>query len=108
MPGLPASALVVIETDLGLSGLESFFDRPTTPGDGDQRGQWDGLGRPAPVERQLAGIDAAAYEQTVALGFLREGTLREDCVVDGEVSDSWVYGLIRRQWRPPSGSDPGR
>jgi [ribosomal protein S5]-alanine N-acetyltransferase len=32
------------------------------------------------------------------LGFVREGTLREDCVVNGEVSDSWVYGLIRRQW----------
>ena len=36
------------------------------------------------------------------LGFVREGTLREDCVVNGEVSDSWVYGLIRREWRPPS------
>ena len=34
------------------------------------------------------------------LGFLREGTLREDCVVNGEVSDSWVYGLLRREWRP--------
>jgi RimJ/RimL family protein N-acetyltransferase len=34
------------------------------------------------------------------LGFRREGTLREDCVVDGEVSDSWVFGLIRREWRP--------
>jgi RimJ/RimL family protein N-acetyltransferase len=33
------------------------------------------------------------------LGFLREGTLREDCVVDGEVSDSWVFGLLRRDWR---------
>ena len=33
------------------------------------------------------------------LGFVREGTLREDCVVNGEVSDSWVYGLIRREWR---------
>jgi RimJ/RimL family protein N-acetyltransferase len=33
------------------------------------------------------------------LGFVREGTLREDCVVDGEVSDSWVYGLLKRQWR---------
>lgn len=30
------------------------------------------------------------------LGFLREGTLREDCIVNGEVSDSWVYGLLRR------------
>jgi RimJ/RimL family protein N-acetyltransferase len=34
------------------------------------------------------------------LGFLREGTLREDCIVNGEVSDSWVYGLIRSQWQP--------
>jgi ribosomal-protein-alanine N-acetyltransferase len=34
------------------------------------------------------------------LGFVREGMLREDCVVNGEVSDSWVYGLIRRDWRP--------
>jgi RimJ/RimL family protein N-acetyltransferase len=33
------------------------------------------------------------------LGFVREGTLREDCVVNGQVSDSWVYGLIRRDWR---------
>src|SRR5262249_13928164 len=36
------------------------------------------------------------------LGFMLEGTLREDCVVNGEVSDSWVYGLIRREWRPSS------
>ena len=36
------------------------------------------------------------------LGFLREGTLREDCIVNGDVSDSWVYGLLRRQWRPSS------
>ena len=34
------------------------------------------------------------------LGFQREGTLREDCVVDGVVSDSWVFGLLRREWRP--------
>jgi RimJ/RimL family protein N-acetyltransferase len=35
------------------------------------------------------------------LGFVREGTLREDCVVNGDVSDSWVFGLLRREWRPP-------
>ena len=34
------------------------------------------------------------------VGFVREGTLREDCVVNGEVSDSWVFGLLRRDWRP--------
>ena len=33
------------------------------------------------------------------LGFVREGMLREDCIVDGEVSDSWVYGLLRRDWQ---------
>jgi RimJ/RimL family protein N-acetyltransferase len=32
------------------------------------------------------------------LGFVREGTLRQDCIVNGEVSDSWVYGLLRRDW----------
>ena len=36
------------------------------------------------------------------LGFVREGTLREDCVVNGEVSDSWVYGLLRRDRHPSS------
>ncbi|HEX7355765.1 MAG TPA: GNAT family N-acetyltransferase [Mycobacteriales bacterium] len=34
------------------------------------------------------------------LGFVREGTRREDCIVDGDVSDSWVYGLLRREWQP--------
>ncbi|MEV7419857.1 GNAT family protein [Streptomyces sp. NPDC089919] len=39
-------------------------------------------------------------------GFLREGTLREDCIVNGEVSDSWVYGLLRRDWRPSAAPTP--
>ncbi|NUO58676.1 MAG: GNAT family N-acetyltransferase, partial [Hamadaea sp.] len=34
------------------------------------------------------------------LGFVLEGTLREDCIVNGDVSDSWVYGLLRREWQP--------
>jgi ribosomal-protein-alanine N-acetyltransferase len=42
------------------------------------------------------------------LGFVREGTLREDCIVEGEVSDSWVYGLLRREWEQlPSRSSAG-
>ena len=32
------------------------------------------------------------------LGFQREGTLRENCIVNGVISDSWVYGLLRREW----------
>ncbi|WP_217628238.1 GNAT family N-acetyltransferase [Micromonospora nigra] len=50
----------------------------------------------------------AAAHVLEKLGFLREGALREDCVVDGEVSDSWVYGLIRREWRPSSEPVPVR
>ncbi|MGC3860566.1 GNAT family N-acetyltransferase [Micromonospora chersina] len=40
------------------------------------------------------------------LGFVREGTLREDCVVNGDVSDSWVYGLLRREWPHPMNAEP--
>ncbi|MHC3815409.1 MULTISPECIES: GNAT family N-acetyltransferase [unclassified Streptomyces] len=42
------------------------------------------------------------------LGFVREGTLREDRVVNGEVSDSWVHGLIRREWQPSPEPGPTR
>ncbi|THA25934.1 N-acetyltransferase [Streptomyces sp. RKND-216] len=42
------------------------------------------------------------------LGFVREGTLREDCVVNGEVSDSWVFGLLRREWHPTATPTAGR
>jgi ribosomal-protein-alanine N-acetyltransferase len=42
------------------------------------------------------------------LGFVREGTLREDCIVDGEVSDSWVYGLLRREWEQPQSGPRAR
>ena len=40
------------------------------------------------------------------VGFVREGTLREDCIVNGDVSDSWVFGLLRREWRPSTESVP--
>lgn len=33
------------------------------------------------------------------LGFLKEGMLRERWVVDGETSDSALYGLLAREWR---------
>ncbi|MFF8433381.1 GNAT family N-acetyltransferase [Streptomyces bacillaris] len=38
------------------------------------------------------------------VGFVREGTLREECVVNGEVSDTWVFGLLRREWQPSAGA----
>jgi RimJ/RimL family protein N-acetyltransferase len=33
------------------------------------------------------------------LGFVREGVRRESCIVNGEVSDDSVYGLLRREWK---------
>ena len=55
------------------------------------------------VQAQTDTRNTASARVLEKLGFVREGTLREDCVVDGEVSDSWVYGLLRRDWRPSSG-----
>jgi RimJ/RimL family protein N-acetyltransferase len=52
------------------------------------------------VQAETDTRNAASARVLEKLGFVREGTLREDCVVNGEVSDSWVYGLLRRQWRP--------
>jgi [ribosomal protein S5]-alanine N-acetyltransferase len=52
--------------------------------------------------------NAASARVLEKLGFAREGTLREDCIVKGEVSDSWVYGLIKREWQPSSEPVPAR
>jgi RimJ/RimL family protein N-acetyltransferase len=60
------------------------------------------------VQAETDTRNAASARVLEKLGFVREGTLREDCVVNGEVSDSWVYGLLRREWRPSSGPVPGR
>jgi RimJ/RimL family protein N-acetyltransferase len=52
--------------------------------------------------------NAASARVLEKLGFVREGTLREDCVVNGDVSDTWVYGLLRREWRyRPQAGGPG-
>jgi len=52
------------------------------------------------VQAEVDTRNAASAHVLEKLGFVREGTLREDCVVDGVVSDSWVYGLLRREWQP--------
>ena len=58
------------------------------------------------VQAEADTRNAASARVLDKLGFVREGTLREDCVVNGEVSDSWVYGLIRREWQPTSDPAP--
>ena len=51
------------------------------------------------VQAETDTRNAASARVLEKLGFVREGTLREDCVVNGEVSHSFVYGLIRREWQ---------
>lgn len=63
------------------------------------------------VNRVQAEVDtrnAASARVLEKNGFVREGTLREECIVNGEVSDTWVFGLLRRDWRPsPADSATG-
>ena len=60
------------------------------------------------VQAETDTRNAASARVLEKLGFEREGTLREDCIVNGEVSDSWVYGLIRREWQPRLEPVPAR
>lgn len=60
------------------------------------------------VQSEADTRNTASDRVLAKLGFLREGTLRENCIVDGEISDSWIYGLLRREWeqqhlRPAAG-----
>ena len=55
------------------------------------------------VEAELDTRNAESARVLEKLGFEREGLRREDCIVSGEVSDSWIYGLLRRDWK----ADPG-
>jgi [ribosomal protein S5]-alanine N-acetyltransferase len=32
------------------------------------------------------------------LKFSKEGLFRERCIVDGEISDAAMYGLLQREW----------
>ncbi|RKW71546.1 GNAT family N-acetyltransferase [Galactobacter caseinivorans] len=50
------------------------------------------------VQSEADTRNAASARVLEKLGFVLEGTLREDCIVNGDVSDSWVYGLLRREW----------
>ena len=59
---------------------------------------FDGLG----LNRLEADIDPrnlASAKALERLGFVREGFLRERWIVDGEVSDTALYGLLQREWR---------
>ena len=52
------------------------------------------------IETDTDPRNIAAARALEKLGFVREGLLREDCIVNGEVCDSLMYGLLRREWKP--------
>jgi ribosomal-protein-alanine N-acetyltransferase len=56
------------------------------------------------VQAEVDTRNAPSARVLEKLRFVREGTLREDCVVNDVVSDSWVYGLLRRDWQSASAS----
>ena len=56
------------------------------------------------VQAEADTRNAASARVLEKLGFVHEGTLRQDCIVNGEVSDSWVFGLLRSDWQPTSNS----
>jgi len=50
------------------------------------------------VEADIDPRNTSSARTLERLGFTREGLLRERWIVDGEASDSAIYGLLRREW----------
>ncbi len=59
------------------------------------------------VEAELDPRNAASIHTLERLGFVREGVLRERCIVNGELSDSLVMGLLAHE-SGSNQSEPGR
>ena len=51
------------------------------------------------IEADIDPRNSASARTLERLGFTREGYLRERWIVGGEVSDTALYGLLRREWR---------
>ncbi len=50
------------------------------------------------VEADIDPRNEASAKSLERLGFAQEGVLRERWIVDGEVSDTALYGLLQREW----------
>lgn len=50
------------------------------------------------IEADIDPRNEASLRSVERLGFVREGHLRERWIVEGEISDSSIYGLLRRDW----------
>jgi RimJ/RimL family protein N-acetyltransferase len=60
------------------------------------------------LEADIDPRNEASARSLERLGFVKEGHLRERWIVNGEVSDSGLYGLLRRDWDPARRGDPTR
>lgn len=52
------------------------------------------------VQAETDTRNGASVRVLQKLAFQLEGMLRQDCIVNGEVSDSFVFGLLREDWLP--------
>ena len=52
------------------------------------------------IEADIDPLNEASVKTVERLGFVREGLLRERWIVGGEISDSVIYGLLRKDWQP--------
>jgi [ribosomal protein S5]-alanine N-acetyltransferase len=50
------------------------------------------------LEADIDPANVASAQLLQRLGFAKEGVLPERWIVAGQVSDSWIYGLLARQW----------
>lgn len=56
------------------------------------------------VEADIDPRNAPSARMLESLGFRREGYLRERWIVDGVVSDTALYGVLKREWRSRPGA----
>lgn len=50
------------------------------------------------VEADIYPKNTASAKSLARCGFMKEGLLRESCMVNGELTDSARYGLLHREW----------
>jgi RimJ/RimL family protein N-acetyltransferase len=54
------------------------------------------------LEADIDPRNVASAKTLERLGFQKEGHLRERWIVNDEISDTWLYGLLRREWQERS------
>jgi len=57
--------------------------------------------KPNRVEADIDPRNSVSARSLERLGCTRQGLLRERWIVDGEVSDTALYGLLQREWIKP-------